>query len=548
MKKSFTKAMPLLLAALTALTGCGQTKYSGDNAEPPVSSPESVFKQQGAVSEEYETAMYANDAGSLSMARKSPNFITTPEQIPDFNTEEYSAITENSFKSTVTDPLSTFSADVDTACYSNLRRMIREGSEIPQDSVRIEEMINYFHYNYPEPNGNEPFSVTTELADCPLNSDTKLMMIGMKAKDIDMSERKPMNLVFLIDVSGSMYSYDKLPLVQKSFSMLTEELNANDRISIVTYAGEDSVVLEGASGSEGLRIREAIDSLEAGGATAGAAGINTAYDIAAKYFINGGNNRIILATDGDLNVGISSEAELKRLVESKRDKGIFLSVLGFGTGNIKDNKMETLADNGNGNYSYIDSEIEAKRVLVEEMGGTLVTVAKDVKFQVEFNPAYIKGYRLIGYENRQLAAEDFNDDTKDAGEIGAGHTVTVLYEIADINSKMDFSSSDLKYGDSSAKGTENGEFCTVSVRYKEPDGDTSKLLAYPVTESSRKAEMSDDLRFASSVAAFGLILRNSSNKGTANKNLVLSLIPESTRNDAYKQEFAELVNAYKVAS
>ncbi|MBR3267485.1 MAG: von Willebrand factor type A domain-containing protein [Oscillospiraceae bacterium] len=492
--------------------------------------------------------MYANDAGSLSMARKSPNFITTPEQIPDFNTEEYSAITENSFKSTVTDPLSTFSADVDTACYSNLRRMIREGSEIPQDSVRIEEMINYFHYNYPEPNGNEPFSVTTELADCPWNSDTKLMMIGMKAKDIDMSERKPMNLVFLIDVSGSMYSYDKLPLVQKSFSMLTEELNANDRISIVTYAGEDSVVLEGASGSEGLRIREAIDSLEAGGATAGAAGINTAYDIAAKYFINGGNNRIILATDGDLNVGISSEAELKRLVESKRDKGIFLSVLGFGTGNIKDNKMETLADNGNGNYSYIDSEIEAKRVLVEEMGGTLVTVAKDVKFQVEFNPAYIKGYRLIGYENRQLAAEDFNDDTKDAGEIGAGHTVTVLYEIADINSKMDFSSSDLKYGDSSAKGTENGEFCTVSVRYKEPDGDTSKLLAYPVTESSRKAEMSDDLRFASSVAAFGLILRNSSNKGTANKNLVLSLIPESTRNDAYKQEFAELVNAYKVAS
>ena len=402
-------------------------------------------------------------------------------------------------------------------------------------------MINYFHYNYPEPQSGEPFSVTTEIADCLWNADTKLMMVGMKAKDIDMQQRKPMNLVFLIDVSGSMYSADKLPLVQKAFCMLTEELTEKDRVSIVTYAGADRVELEGAAGNEGIRIREAIEMLQAGGSTAGAAGINTAYDIAQKYFIEGGNNRIILATDGDLNVGISSEAELKKLVEKQREKGVFLSVLGFGTGNIKDNKMETLADNGNGNYAYIDSEAESRRVLVEEMGGTLETVAKDVKFQVEFNPAYIKGYRLIGYENRMLAAEDFADDTKDAGEIGAGHTVTALYEIADLNSTMEFASSDLKYGDGETAGTENGEYCTVSVRYKEPDGDESRLLSYPVAEAAYTQNMSGDMRFASAVAAFGLVVRDSQYKGTASKEMVLRMANE-TANDQYKQEFVELVS------
>ena len=466
---------------------------------------------------------------------------------PDFNTEEYSAITENSFQSVAANPLSTFSADVDTASYSNLRRIIRDGGTIPQDAVRIEEMVNYFHYDYPEPQAGEPFSVTTEIADCPWNADTKLMRIGMKAKDIDMQQRKPMNLVFLIDVSGSMYSEDKLPLVQKAFCMLTEELTEKDRVSIVTYAGADRVELEGAAGNEGIRIREAIEMLEAGGSTAGAAGINTAYEIAQKYFINGGNNRIILATDGDLNVGITSEAELKKLVEKQRKKGVFLSVLGFGTGNIKDNKMETLADNGNGNYAYIDSETEARRVLVEEMGGTLETVAKDVKFQVEFNPAYIKGYRLIGYENRMLAAEDFADDTKDAGEIGAGHTVTAIYEIADLNSGMEFASADLKYSEGAAAGTENGEYCTVSVRYKEPDGDESKLLTYPVSADAYTQEMSGDMRFASAVAAFGLVLRDSEFKGTASRAGVLNLIDaEGTLNDAYKQEFAELVRTAEI--
>lgn len=521
MKRTHLTLAALLLTASCALTGCGDmdmnVKMSADTAE-------------------YSSCAEGDDADFAE------------SDVPDFNTEEYSAITENSFKSTLADPLSTFSADVDTASYTNIRRMINQQTPIPADAVRIEEMINYFHYDYPEPNPGEPFSVTTEIADCPWNSDTKLLMVGLKATDIDLSQRQPMNLVFLIDVSGSMYSPDKLPLVQKAFSVLTEALTPADRISIVTYASGDSVLLEGADGGDCIRIQDAINSLQAGGATAGAAGINTAYEIAEKYFIEGGNNRIILATDGDLNVGISSEADLKKLVEKKRESGVYLSVLGFGTGNIKDNKMETLADNGNGSYAYIDSELEAKKVLVEEMGGTLVTVAKDVKLQVEFNPAYIKGYRLIGYENRALSAEDFTDDTKDAGEIGAGHTVTALYEIADINSAMEFDSADLKYSDTEAMGSENGEYLTVSVRYKEPDASESRLLSYPVTADAYSAEMSDDLQFASAVAAFGMLLRESAYKGNADRALVLDLVSRcNCANDKYKTEFAELVSAANIA-
>lgn len=464
----------------------------------------------------------------------------------NLNTEEYNAITENSYKSVAAEPLSTFSIDVDTASYTNIRRMINEGSNIPSDAVRIEEMINYFHYDYPEPVNGEPFSVTTELSDCPWNEQTRLMLIGLKAPEIDLSDRAPMNLVFLIDVSGSMYSADKLPLVQKAFTMLTEELTPADRISIVTYAGEDSVVLDGADGGNKQKITAAIESLQAGGSTAGAAGINTAYKIAEKYFISGGNNRVILATDGDLNVGISSEADLKKLVEKKRETGVYLSVLGFGTGNIKDNKMEALADNGNGNYSYIDSEIEARKVLVEEMGGTLVTVAKDVKIQVEFNPAYIKGYRLVGYENRLLSAEDFEDDTKDAGEIGAGHTVTAIYEVVMNDSPMELTSSDLKYTETENAGTENGELLTVALRYKEPDKNESKLLEYPVPESAYTPELPANLRFASAVVEFGLCLRDSKYKGTATKNTILDLLSDcDIANDPYKIEFAELVEQAK---
>ncbi|MBR1554210.1 MAG: von Willebrand factor type A domain-containing protein, partial [Oscillospiraceae bacterium] len=336
-----------------------------------------------------------------------------------FNTEEYAQIVENGFINTAEENTSTFSIDVDTASYSNVRRMIQDGyyDNIPQ-AVRIEEMINYFNYDYPVPEDDSPFSVTTELSSCPWNQNNQLMLIGLQADKIDLSSRVPMNLVFLIDVSGSMYGEDRLGLVQKAVNMLAENLNENDRVSIVTYAGYESVVLEGVAGNDTQQITDAINNLTAGGSTAGEAGIKKAYAIAEKYFIQGGNNRVLLATDGDLNVGVSSSEELKTLVEKERDTGVNLSVLGFGSGNLKDEKLETLADNGNGNYAYIDSELEAKKVLIQEMGGTLYTVAKDVKLQLEFNPETVQSYRLIGYENRVLANEDFNNDKVDAGEIG----------------------------------------------------------------------------------------------------------------------------------
>ncbi len=515
------KALAALALSATMLTGCAAKDLAMDNTAGTMAP---IYAAQGAFGMTAEGGMNSGD----------------------FNTEEYGTIIENSYKSVAAEPLSTFSIDVDTASYTNLRRMINDGWEdIPKDAVRIEEMLNYFKYDYPQPAENEPFSVTTELSDCPWNDRTKLMLVGLKAEDIDLSERDPMNLVFLIDVSGSMYSDNKLPLVQRAFSMLTEELNSNDRISIVTYAGADKVVLEGADGGNKEEILEAIASLEAGGSTAGAKGIETAYKIAEKYFISGGNNRVILATDGDLNVGVSSESGLKSLVEKKRKNGVFLSVLGFGTGNIKDNKMETLADNGNGNYAYIDSALEARRVLVEEMGGTLVTVAKDVKIQVEFNPAYIKGYRLVGYENRLLSAEDFADDTKDAGEIGAGHCVTALYEVVTNDSPMEFASGDLKYSEEN-KGEENGELLTVAIRYKEPNGDTSKLLEYPVAETAYTKEMPQNLRFAACVAEFGLLLRDSEYKGTTSVESIMELYNGcDTANDTYKQEFKTLVKSVK---
>lgn len=470
-----------------------------------------------------------------------------PGDIPgeNFNTEEYSTIVENVFQAVSAAPLSTFAADVDTASYTNIRRMILAGQSVPPDAVRIEEMINYFKYDYPAPDGNDPFSVTTEICDCPWNDDTKLLRIGVQAEQPeDLDTRKPTNLVFLIDVSGSMYTDDKLPLVQKAFSMLTENLGENDRVSMVTYAGSDSIVLEGATGLDGVEIREAIDGLEAGGSTYGSAGIMTAYDLAEKYFIENGNNRIILATDGDLNVGVTSEGDLKRLVEEKRKTGVFLSVLGFGTENIKDNKMETLADNGNGGYYYIDSELEAKRVLVEELGGTLNTVAKDVKFQVEFNPAYIKGYRLIGYENRLMAAEDFANDAKDGGEIGEGHRVTALYELVFNDSAMSIPGApELKYQDSSSGRADTEEYLTVNVRYKAPNGFTSKLLTFPVGPEAEQAEMSDDFKFASCVAGAGMLLRQSEYAGDMTYSDITSMLKTlDIADDPYKSEFVYLVN------
>jgi len=443
----------------------------------------------------------------------------------NYSNEEYAEIIENGFVNTAEENTSTFSVDVDTASYSNVRRMIQDGYyEYIPDAVRIEEMINYFNYDYPVPEDDSPFSVTTELSTCPWNENNQLMLVGLQADKIDLTNRAPMNLVFLIDVSGSMYGEDRLGLVQKAVNMLAENLNANDRISIVTYAGYESVILEGASGSDTQTITNAINNLEAGGSTAGEAGIKKAYEIAEKYFIQNGNNRVLLATDGDLNVGISSAEELKALVEKERDTGVHLSVLGFGYGNLKDERLETLADNGNGNYSYIDSELEAKKVLVQEMGGTLYTVAKDVKLQLEFDPDTVQSYRLIGYENRVLANEDFNNDKVDAGEIGAGHSVTALYELVPANT-----------------ASESGHIMKLAMRYKAPDGDQSLYKEFEVSKSSSWSDaMQKNEAFASAVTEFGMLLRNSEYAGTASYSQIMNLLSQSDLNDEYKIQFAEL--------
>lgn len=445
MKKKKVCVLLGMVMIAVSLSGCGGGAGAGaDNGTASMDAYTKSEQSGGYDGMIVNSPQIAEDAGfdmansyATADAAEAPMDEMAPQ---DWNTEEYSALEEAGFKSVANDPLSTFSADVDTASYSNVRRMIEQGytmDEIPEGAVRIEEMLNYFSYDYNLPKKNEPFGVTAVIGDCPWNEEAKLLQIGLKTQEIDFSEAPDSNLVFLLDVSGSMTSDDKLPLLQKSFSMLVEELGEKDTVSIVTYAGSDRVVLQGESGDNKTRIIEAINALEAGGSTNGADGIGTAYALAEKYFIEGGNNRVILATDGDLNVGISSESGLKELVTEKKESGVFLSVLGFGTGNIKDNKMETLADCGNGNYAYIDTIGEAKKVLVEQMGATLVTVAKDVKLQVEFNPAYVKGYRLLGYENRALATEDFDDDKKDAGEIGAGHMVTALYEIVPVDSDQE---------------------------------------------------------------------------------------------------------------
>ena len=541
-KMNSMKKLAALMAVVTSvstLTACG-------NAMDTSGSDYAMNNEKGA--QHYtEAAIAAEDYESADDEAMPPEMNSVDNSDIQQNDEEYNYIKENGYTAVSSAPLSTFSADVDTASYTNVRRMIDDGMDVPPDAVRIEEFINYFDYDYSDPADGEPFAVHTELSDCPWNDETELLMVGINTKGFDavLDERPAMNLVFLIDVSGSMYDDNKLPLVQKSFSMLTDNLTAADRVSIVTYAGSDEVVLEGADGNDRKKILRAINDLEAGGSTAGAAGISTAYDIAQKYFIDGGNNRVILATDGDLNVGLSSESELTRLIEEKRESGVFLSVLGFGTGNYKDNRLEALADYGNGNYSYIDSEKEAKKVLVDEMSGTLFTVAKDVKFQLEFNPANVKGYRLIGYENRVMAAEDFNDDTKDAGEIGAGHSVTVLYEIVPADSEMELGESELKYA-SDSEGVMGDELLTVNIRYKEPEGSESKLLTYPVNKSLYSDKMSADMNFASCVAEFGMLMRNSRYIGDVTyKDVSAQLSKYDYSDDDYKDEFIYLVNTMK---
>ena len=472
-----------------------------------------------------------------------------------YDTREYDYQEEHRFVSTKDSPLSTFAADCDTASYSNIRSYIEEGTLPPTGAVRVEEMINYFDYDYvSDPEAGKKFAVYTEYADCPWNKDTKLMMVGLNTAAIDMSEKKASNLVFLIDTSGSMYEENKLPLAQKAFKMLAENLDENDRISIVTYAGSDTVVLNGVAGSEAYMICEALDSLEASGSTNGSAGLITAYEIAEQQFIKDGNNRVILATDGDLNVGLTSESDLVGLITEEKDSGIFLSVLGFGSDNLKDNKLEALADHGNGNYSYLDSVYEAKKVLVDEMGGTLYTVAKDVKLQIEFNPEQVKGYRQIGYENRALSAEDFADDTVDGGEIGAGHVVTALYEVVPVDSEFDVPEEETKYTSKKQSTDYSGELATVNIRYKEPDGDKSTLETAVIKAESGQKKMSHDLSFASAVAVYGMLLTDSAYKGTATYKMAEELaeagitvqtdernMAQASNDQLYRSQFLELV-------
>ena len=468
-------------------------------------------------------------------------------QPTDYNTEEYHSITDNDFKEATKNPLSTMSIDVDRAAYSNVRRFITQGSLPPADAVRIEEMVNYFHYEYPQPKSNEPFSISTEYTECAWNKKHQLIHIGIQGKEIATDNLPANNLVFLLDVSGSMMSQDKLPLLKSGLQLLIEQLRPQDHVSIVVYAGAAGVVLPSTSGSNKEKISAALEQLQAGGSTAGGEGILLAYKTAQEHFIKSGNNRVILATDGDFNVGVSSDGELVRLIEKEREKDIFLTVLGFGTGNYKDSKMEQLADKGNGNYAYIDNILEAKKVLVKEMGGTLLTIAKDVKIQIEFNPAKVKAYRLVGYENRLLNNEDFNDDKKDAGELGSGHTVTALYEIIPADSDETLNNIDpLKYQKTEPiiAYTGSNEVMTIKFRYKEPKENTSKLITKVMGDNrTNLSNASENCRFASAVAGFGLLLRDSKYKGNINYASVISLAKTSKGkdDDGYRAEFIRLV-------
>jgi Ca-activated chloride channel family protein len=475
------------------------------------------------------------------------------EETEPANAEAYDAITDNAFLAVRENPLSTFSTDVDTASYAIVRRFLNEQQLPPKGAVRIEEMLNYFTYDYPQPKGDAPFSATMEVATCPWTPAHRLVRIGLKGREIAKDKRPASNLVFLIDVSGSMSDANKLPLLKRSLGLLIDQLGEEDRVAMAVYAGSSGCVLEPTH--DKAKMRRALDRLEAGGSTNGGSGIQLAYDIAQRGFIKGGTNRVILATDGDWNVGITSESDLLEMIAKKAKGGVFLTVLGFGMGNLKDSMLVKLADKGNGNYGYIDTLLEAKKLLVDQLGGTLVTIAKDVKIQVEFNPAQVTGYRLIGYEKRLLAKEDFNDDKKDAGEIGAGHTVTALYEIVPAGKDMPVPAKvdALKYQAAPAaeeprtKNQEPGtspELLTLKLRYKAPDGDTSKLLEFPLTDTGATWEKSThDFRFAAAVAGYGMLLRDSPHKGRATWDSVRELAVEGKGGDAtgYRAEFISLL-------
>jgi Ca-activated chloride channel homolog len=508
-------------------------------------SHEMIAKSEAAPAPEAERT----SPGRLGQATGlAPSTVSTYTQASPASEEaNYSPIVENSYKDPKNDPLSTFSIDVDTASYANVRRFLTQGMLPPKGAVRVEEMVNYFPYAYPQPspNGNDPFSVNIEVATCPWDDSHRLARIGMKGREIAADKRPSSNLVFLIDVSGSMADQNKLPLVKQALRLLVSKLGENDRVALVVYASATGLVLPSTSCQDKATILGALDQLEAGGSTNGGAGIQLAYETAVANFIPGGTNRVILCTDGDWNVGVTSQDELIKLITAKAKSGVFLSVLGFGMGNYKDKTIEHLADKGNGNSAYIDSIKEAAKVLVEQMGGTLVTIAKDVKIQVEFNPAKVASYRLIGYEDRVLKARDFNDDKKDAGEIGAGHTVTALYEIVPAGREADAPGVDpLKYQKAATPPNSLAtDLFTVKLRFKPPQGDESQLISFPVEDDGIDDSPTDDFRFASAVVEFALLLRDSPFKGNASWENVIDRSESSLGKDGsgYRREFLELV-------
>ena len=584
MKKILVVILCLMLIMTCILTGCskkdnglvdkagvnsnGQINYSQDSQ-----SVQDVQQSQGTdvqeeserkaaentqdVLEDNSTSIFDMDEG-MAITQDADMSISGSveygwEEPMNPTSEEYTEIEESVFLNTTQNPLSTFSIDVDTASYANLRKNINYGLLPEKDAVRIEEMLNYFSYEYKEPTGDVPFSINTEIGRCPWNEERYLLKVGIQGKNVDLEALPKSNLVFLIDVSGSMDESDKLPLLQNAFSQLVQNLGENDRVSIVVYAGNSGVVLNSVPGNEKRIILDAIGSLSAGGSTGGAEGIERAYQLAEKNFIQGGNNRVILATDGDFNVGPSSPEELEALIEEKRESGIYLSVIGFGSGNLKDNRMETLADKGNGNYSYIDSPKEARKVLVDEMSGTLLTIAKDVKIQLEFNPYYVDSYRLIGYENRTLKDEDFENDTVDAGELGAGHSVTAIYEI--VPSRVAISEQEqkeLKYQSQEVVINDEykDEITEIRLRYKKPDGDTSKEIKQVVYLSNvllNSINLSEDFYFSAAVAEFGMLLRDSEYMGNTTIETILELARKGLGEDPgrYRSEFIDIVKYYK---
>ncbi len=529
-------------------------------ASPVVPRDQAATKvQNNAVDEaSVTTGNLRRTAGMAMQYGNAQTGMVTPQsnyrhQHDPWNTESYNVIDENPFLAVSAHPLSTFSSDVDRASYANVRRFITEGQLPPKDAVRIEELVNYFPYSYAEPDNDDPVAIHTEVAPAPWNHRHQLVRIGIQAKRIDLENTPPSNLVFLIDVSGSMYEADKLPLLKQAFHLLVRQLRPKDRVAIVVYAGNAGLVLPSTPGSEKEKIDQAIDALEAGGSTAGGAGIKRAYQEAVANFIQGGNNRVLLATDGDFNVGVSSDAEMVRLIEEERKTGVFLTTLGFGQDNLKDSKMEEMADHGNGQYNYIDNIMEAQKVFISELGGTLYTVAKDVKIQVEFNPAQVQGYRLLGYEDRLLKDEDFKDDKKDAGDMGSGHSVTALYEVipAGVDADEGLRTPDsLRY--QHTKNTlrdpelsrDTGEMLFVKVRYKSPTGSTSKLITHPVLARSSESP-SVDFRFQTAVVEFGLLLRQSQYKGDANLGDVIATARGALGSDpdGYRSEFVRLAQA-----